>query len=258
MPQFFRKYGYRLQNQQAAEGGEGGGGAPQITPEVQALIDQQVAGLKAKNSELIQASKAAKAEAEALKQQFEGVDIDAVKGLLKRASQDEETRMLAEGKVDEVFNRRTERLKADFDKQFQAKDAELQRAQQANQKLSARALSDAVAKAAVKAGALPAALDDIVLRAQHNGWGVNDDGDVIAHKGDEVQFGKDGKTPLTAEEWAESLREAAPHLFQQPQGTGAPGSSGGGSGKTMKRADFARLTPAEQVKTVQSGIQITD
>lgn len=232
MPQFFRKHGYRLMNAQATEateGGEGGsGGAPQITPEIQALIDQQVAGLKAKNSELIQTSKAAKAEAEALKQQFEGVDIDAVKGLLKRASQDEETRMLAEGKVDEVFNRRTERLRAETDKQLKAREAELQRFQQANQKLSQRALSDAVAKAAVKAGALPTALDDIVLRAQHSGWGVNEDGEVLARKGDEVHYGKDGKTPLTAEEWADSLREVAPHLFQQPQGTGAPGSGGGG------------------------------
>lgn len=228
MPKFFRNHGYRLQNQQAAEGGEGSGGQSQITPEVQTLIDQQVAGLKAKNSELIQSTKAHKAEMEAMKAQFEGVDIDAVKGLLKRAGHDEETRMLAEGKVDEVFSRRTDRMKQDYDKQFQAKDGELKRYQQANQKLSQRALSDAVAKAAVKAGALHTALDDIVLRAQHSGWGVNEDGEVIARKGDEVLYGKDGKTPLTAEEWADSLREVAPHLFQQPSGTGAPGSGGGG------------------------------
>lgn len=228
MPSIFRKHGYRLQNQQAAEGGEGGGGQPQITPEIQALIDQQVAGLKAKNGELIAASKTYKLEMDAMKAQFEGVDIEAVKGLLKRAGHDEETRMLAEGKVDEVFSRRTDRMKQDYDKQFQAKDGELKRYQQANQKLSARALSDAVAKAAVKAGALPTALEDIVLRAQHSGWIVNEDGEVVARKGDEVLYGKDGKSPLTAEEWANSLREAAPHLFQQPSGTGAPGSGGGG------------------------------
>lgn len=31
----------------------GGGGTPEITPEIQAIIDQQVSGLKAKNSELL-------------------------------------------------------------------------------------------------------------------------------------------------------------------------------------------------------------
>lgn len=256
MPPFFRKHGYRLMNQQTAEGGEGGGGQPSKTDtvDVQAQIEAAVAGLKAKNSELLGKLKE---RDEAIKR-FDGIDPDAVRGILQRFSDDEEAKLIAGGKIDEVLNRRTDRMKQDYDKQFQAKDAELQRYLHANQKLAQRALSDAVAKAAVKAGALPTALDDIVLRAQHSGWTVNEDGEVIARKGEEVLFGKDGKTPLTAEEWAESLREAAPHLFQQPQGTGAPGSRGGGSGKTMKRADFARLTPAEQVKTVQSGIQITD
>jgi hypothetical protein len=34
-------------------------------------------------------------------------------------------------------------------------------------------------------------------------------------------MGKDGKTPLTPLEWAESLRESAPHLWPRATGTNA-------------------------------------
>lgn len=42
-------------------------------------------------------------------------------------------------------------------------------------------------------------------------------------------------------------------------GSGAPpGGGSGGAGKTMSRAQFSQLSPAEQMKTVQGGAQITD
>lgn len=221
---YFKKPFTRRFMAEAGEGEQGGGGAAPDAAPMQASLQAQIDALKSKNSELLKEKQGAKEQLA----RFDGIDPDAVRNILQRFSDDEEAKLIAGGKIDEVLNRRTDRMKQDYDKQFQSKDAELQRFQQANQKLSQRALSDAVAKAAVKAGALPTALDDIVLRAQHSGWSVNEDGEVVARKGDEVQFGKDGKSPLTAEEWADSLREVAPHLFQQPQGTGAPGSGGGG------------------------------
>jgi len=63
------------------EGGEGGGGVT-ITPEIQAVIDQQVAGLKTKNAELLGSLRSTKTELDGFKSQFEGLDIDAVKGLI--------------------------------------------------------------------------------------------------------------------------------------------------------------------------------
>ncbi|MNH16763.1 hypothetical protein D3C79_764120 [compost metagenome] len=43
-----------------------------------------------------------------------------MKGLLAKAGQDEETKLIAEGKLDEVISRRTERLRTDLDKQVKA------------------------------------------------------------------------------------------------------------------------------------------
>ncbi len=102
---------------EAGEGGEGGGGAAAaITPEIQALIDarvnESVTGLKTKNSELLGKLKE---QGENLKR-YDGIDPDAVKTILQRFSDDEEAKLIAAGKIDEVLDKRTERLRADVDK----------------------------------------------------------------------------------------------------------------------------------------------
>ncbi|MFZ5312959.1 host specificity protein J [Enterobacter asburiae] len=102
-------------------GGEGsGGGGIEITPEIQKLIDErvtsEVTGLKTKNSELLGTIKQQKENLS----RFEGIDPDAVRGILQRFSDDEEAKLIAAGKIDEVLDKRTERLRADVDKQIKA------------------------------------------------------------------------------------------------------------------------------------------
>ena len=102
-------------------------------------------------------------------------------------------------------------------------------------------VGNALGDAAFKTGALPEALEDIVLRAGPV-WRLNDDGEPVAMNGDEIVLGKDGKTPLTPIEWAETLRETAPHLWPRAQGSNARGSGNGEAptkkGKAPVRADF--------------------
>lgn len=93
---------------------------PAIKAAIATAVEASVSGLKTKNSELLGKLKETSGKLTQFETQFEGIDIDAVKGLLSRAGQDEETKLLTEGKVDEVFNRRTERLRGDYDKQLKA------------------------------------------------------------------------------------------------------------------------------------------
>ena len=93
---------------------------PAIKDAIATAVEASVSGLKTKNSELLGKLKDTTTKLTQFETQFEGIDIDAVKGLLSRAGQDEETKLLTEGKVDEVFNRRTERLRGDYDKQLKA------------------------------------------------------------------------------------------------------------------------------------------
>ncbi len=68
--------------------------------------------------------------------------------------------------------------------------------------------------------------------------------------GDEVVLGKDGKTPLTPIEWAESLRETAPHLWPKAQGSNAPG--GGNSSARVTGQDIFKLPARERLTAARA------
>lgn len=217
--------------------GGGGDGAPEITPEIQKLIDEQVSaqvsGLKNKNTELLGKLKES---TESLKR-FDGIDPDAVRSILQRFSDDEEAKLIADGKIDEVLNKRTERLRADVDKQIKAANDRADKAEVFSNKFRDRVLADAIRAAASTVGALPEASDDLILRAKGT-FQLNDEGEAVAVDANgDVLFGKDGKTPLSPAEWAESLKESAPHLFPRAEGTDAGGHKQQGSG-ALKRSEM--------------------
>jgi hypothetical protein len=221
------------------DGGGGGGGAGGVAPEVQALIDDAVskatAGLKTNNAALLAEKKAAQTRL----QQFGDADPETVSAILKRFSDDEEAGLIKAGKIDEVLSKRTERMKTDYDKQLKAREDQIGQLTAKAQRLAAGKVSGALTAAASKAGALSEAMEDIVLRGQGQGWTVNEDGDVVAVRDGEVVLGKDGKTPLTPIEWAETLRESAPHLWPKAQGSGAHGSGT----RHAPGADLSNLSP---------------
>ena len=110
------------------EGGTGGVDIDQLmqSPEVQAVIqarlDAETEGLKNKNSELI-------AKQKTLKEKLgnvEGLDIERLKTLQKQMDENEELRLLSEGKTEEVVNRRVELLKKDYDQQIAALTGKIQ------------------------------------------------------------------------------------------------------------------------------------
>jgi hypothetical protein len=222
---------------------------PAVKTAIAAAVDAATLGLKNKNTELLGSLRTTKSELDGFKTQFEGLDIDAVKGLLNKVGQDEETRLLAEGKLDEVISKRTERLRTDYDKQLAAEKSRADKAEAFAAKYSDKVLADSIRAAAIKAGALPEAAEDIILRARGT-FKLSEDGEAIATDQDgEVVYGKDGKTPLSPLEWAESLRETATHLWPRAQGAGQTGDNGGkatkkwGEHTEQERATLARDNP---------------
>jgi len=244
MPGFFyaRKAGNQTQGvRQVADENQIDLEDPAIKTAITAAVEAATQGLKSKNSELLGTLKNTKNELDGFKTQFEGLDIDAVKGLLNKVGQDEETKLIAEGKLDEVITRRTERLRGDYDKQLAAERSRADKAEAFAAKYSDKVLADSIRAAAIKAGALPEAAEDIILRARGT-FKLSEDGEAIATDGDgEVIYGKDGKTPLSPLEWAESLRETATHLWPRAQGAGQTGDNGG---KATKK--FSDMTETER------------
>lgn len=230
------------------EGGGSGGGEASITPEMEQVIAsrvaEQVTGLKAKNTELLGTIRQQKDQLG----RFDGIDPDAVRTILQRFSDDEEARLISEGKIDEVLNQRTERLRADVDKQIKAATERAEKADAFANRFRDRVLGDSIRAAAIKAGALPEATDDLILRSK-GVFSLNDDGEAVAvdAHGDAI-FGKDGKTPLTPMEWADSLKESAPHLFPRAEGTGAGGHKSSVSG-SLKRSEMSAADKAVFIRT---------
>lgn len=217
-----------------------------LATRAQGVVEKEVTGLKNKNAELLGLNKTIKSELEQFKGQFDGLDVDAVKGLLQKVSQDEEASLIAQGKIDEVVSKRTERLRGDYDKQLQAERERAEKAEAFANRFRDKVLADSIREAAQKAGALPEASDDIILRAR-NTFQLNEDGQPVAVDADgEVIYGKDGKTPLTPLEWAESLREAAPHLWPRAVGAGPTGDKGAKGAK--KRSDMSPEEMAAFIK----------
>lgn len=233
-------------------GGSGGGGSgPTITPEVQAIIDaaiaKEVQGLKTKNAELLESNRTLK---DAVKK-FDGIDPDQVRTILSRFADDEEGKLIAAGKIDEVLTKRTERMQAEHTRLL---NEALGKAEAAGKRLKAyegRVLDDAVRAAAAKAGLHQHAIDDALFRARSM-FALDDTGQAVQFdESGKPVLGKDGKTPFTPAEWLDGMKEKAPHWFPASASGGGAGGGGGGSGGGGKTPE--NLT---QAKTKEERIAV--
>lgn len=200
-------------------------------PEIKAIIEQQVNtainGLKAKNEELI-------SEKRKLQEQyaeFKEVDRDTLKNYINRLKSDEEARLIAEGKVDEVINRRTERMRESYQNQivenqsvakdWQKKYSELESA------FNNTRIDAAIRDAAMAANVVPSAIDDIIVRGRQAFQIV--DGKIISKDPytNDVRIGSDGKSPYNANDFMSDLKKVAPHFWPQSTSGGFSGNSPG-------------------------------
>lgn len=205
--------------------------------EIKSLIEKAVAeatnGLINNRDQLKDEKIKLQQKIDELNSQWDGLDPQQVKAVMSRMQNDEETRLIAEGKIDEVLSRRTEALKGDFQKRIEAADGI--REQLESKLLSAESdikrlvLDSEIRRSASDIGILPTAIDDALYRAKDI-FSIGENNSVIAKDNDgSVKLGKDGKNPLSPAEWIESMKEQAPHWFQMNQGGGSNGGSGRGS-----------------------------
>ena len=103
-------------------------------------------------------------------------------------------------------------------------------------------LANSMRAAALEAGALPDALDDVMARASKRcAWKCSKNGTLTTADGE--TFNKDGTGLLTFGEWLADTRDAAPHLWPKAQGTGAPGSSNNNVYGTSRPAPVLTSAP---------------
>lgn len=210
-------------------------------PEVRALIDNEVNGLKAKNSELLGKIK----EFADFKKQFDGIDPEKYRKIIPLFEQNEEAQLIADGKIDDVIKRRTEKMQAEYEGRVNTAHKHNETLQQQVETYKARLAELTIDKAVIAemtaAGALPSAIEDAVLHA-HRIFKLEDDGSVVARDKDGNLL-KSDKGVLDIKTWVDMQRTAKEHWFGKAQGVGAKGS-GNTAGAGLKRST---MTVAEKV-----------
>ncbi|OFD19131.1 hypothetical protein, partial [Acinetobacter baumannii] len=191
---------------------------PEIKAAIQDAVDEAVKGLKDKNAELIKDKKELKDELGSLKSKVEGLDLDAIKVLLDKSNQDEESKLIAEGKIEEVIQKRTEKMREEHDKVLKAEKERADKAEAYAEKFKKSVVQSQIVQAAIELEALPEATPDIAFLAQTK-FALDENGKAVAvDENGEVVIGKDGQTALSPKEWVESLREQKPYFWPKPNG----------------------------------------
>lgn len=182
-----------------------------------------------------------------LKDKIGDLDPAAAREALAKVRELSDKKLLDEGKVDELIKTRTDAMQQDhlnqvnaFKGQIQEKDERIGSLTGAVKKLR---ISSDLMPLALKKGARPEALDDVVARMTVTGidgikWDVEGE-EIVAKIGDQVKYGKDPQRSMSVEEGLDLLLARAGHLFVPSSGAGASNArqSGGGSAYVISDAD---------------------
>lgn len=176
---------------------------------------------------------------------YSGIDPEKHAEMQKTLETLEEKGLLESGKIDELVEKRANKFRQEYEDQIgkltTAQEAAENQARTYKTQLDDLAVGNLIAKAVSDVGRVQqGALTDILARAK-TVWRVNENGVPVAMDGDTVLYGKDGKQPLTAEEWAQELRQTASYLFEGNSGGGASGSGSNPPRNVQKisREEFA-------------------
>lgn len=171
-------------------------------------------------------------------EKYKDVDPAKYNELMSIQRQLDEKKLIEAGKIDEVVEQRVKNLRDDLNGKLENTSRELQSAQK---RLEVLIIDNAVREAATKAGVLPTAVDDVLLRAK-TVFSLEDGVAVPKDRDGKVIFGRDGQNPMGISDWIGSLKEAAPHLYQPSAGGGASGSGGARGGSN------ANLTATQKIE----------
>ena len=233
--------GYKFQEGENGDGGNGDGAVdlnnPAIKAAMQAAIESEVAGLKAKNAELIGKLKATP--------KMDQAELESLMELKKKVEANEEMKLLSENKFEEVLKKRLEARERDVAVQLQARDAKIDEyvsvVKAKDERLKALAIDGSIRAAYAELDFEPAAMDDILLQARTM-FHMDEDGNVAPRDADGVlRMGKDGRTPLSAKEWLEGLAEKKSYLRRASKGSGAAPAKGGTRGFDASKATSTQL-----------------
>ena len=207
----------------------------EITPEIQAEIDKQVAAkvdevrstFEEERDKIANNSKKLLAEKKNLEERFSGIDPDDYRAMKEALKGKEEEDLLKSGKIDELVNRRVQVIKADLENQINERDQKISEQEQRygnlNSAFDEYRIRDALNREGRAERMLDSALDDLVLRAR-GVFSIDSEGNIVSLDGEGNLKTVDGK-PVTPKSFIQGLKKTAPHLWPASE-SGDLGGSG--------------------------------
>lgn len=228
---------------------------PAVAKLIADAVAAEVIGLKANNEELIGEKRTAKKDLADLQKLWEGMDAGKVRALVARFENDEEAQLIADGKVDEVIDRRVGAMRTDLEGQITQATEKITEHEGTVGRLTGRIkkllLEKYLIQAAATEGVVPSAMQDVLARAMQV-FVLNDDEELEAREGEVLLKGKDGKSKLMPGEWLPSMQTACPHWWPPSQGGGTNGGDGG-AGSQMDSKRLETMSPREKLRTAIAG-----
>lgn len=167
-------------------------------------------------------------------EKFKDVDIEKYNEVQTKLQEIEEQKLIDANKFDELFDKRTERMRGEYEGRITALESSLEETAtsktDAEKRLSGILLNSRVSESVSKVGTVKQGAMQFITSAAEKDWHLIDN-ELVPMKGKDVIYGKDGKAQLTMEEWATDLMESNSFLFEGSQGSGSQGNTGSGSSK---------------------------
>jgi len=192
---------------------------------------------------------------EAMQGKFKNVDLDQYNNLLQAHNDGTDKKLLDEGKIEELFEERTKRMR-------EAHNEELGKVQGENdthrRQLEGLMIDASVRDSATKQGVAPTAMDDVILRAktifklkEGQATPFDSDGNVVYASG--------SAEPMSVDAWVKSLTGTAPHLFSPSNGGGSQhGNRSGKDSATISRVEFDSMNQLTRSEFARKGGKVVD
>lgn len=184
------------------------------------------------------------------KTKYEGIDVDEYRKLQERVNSIKDAEIYDKDGIEALVQRRTDAMKAEHERQMGVKEREIgqlrTQATDYDRRWRQDRIKTSVLKAVGSSGVDKDAVEDAVARGLAVFNDLDDDGNVVAKKGDDVTYGKDGINPLNPEEWIATLKASgtARHLWPGSSGGGAPAHHATVNGQQI---DWSKIPPAERM-----------
>jgi len=213
----------------------------EVNKSVSSKIEEAVAGLQSKNTELLSEKKSFQ---EKLAKFAEITDPEKALEALKFINENEDAQLIRDGKVNELIEKKTSQMRIDHETALKVLQEQL--AETSNMattyksQFEKKMIDDSLREFAIKAGVRSEALVDVLSRGGHV-FKLANDGTVEARDAKGNLLKNDEGNVVTPSVWIEGLKTGSPHYWPPSTGADARGGGYGDNSDVMtKLAEYAK------------------